>query len=85
MAGAVTQDLMTQRVSPAEQGQLQGANNSSRSIAGLIGPGIFAGIFAHLLDRESGAPFLLAALLLVVAAGVSWVVTASLRTGGQRP
>jgi DHA1 family tetracycline resistance protein-like MFS transporter len=56
IAGAVTRDLMTQRVSPAEQGQLQGANNSSRSIAGLIGPGIFAGIFAHLLDSEPGAP-----------------------------
>ncbi len=85
IAGAVTQDLMAQMVSPAEQGQLQGANNSSRSIAGLIGPGIFAAIFAHLLDQEPCAPFLLAALLLVVAAGVSGVVTASLPTGDQRP
>jgi MFS transporter, DHA1 family, tetracycline resistance protein len=85
IAGAATQDLMTQRVSSAEQGQLQGANNSSRSIAGLIGPGIFAGIFAHLLDREPGAPFFLAALLLVAAAGVSWVVMASLPAGDQRP
>jgi DHA1 family tetracycline resistance protein-like MFS transporter len=80
IAGAVIQDLMSVRVSAAEQGQLQGANNSSRSIAGMIGPGVFAAIFAYLLDWAPGAPFFVAALLLVAAATVSWIVTASLQT-----
>jgi DHA1 family tetracycline resistance protein-like MFS transporter len=76
VVGPSLQDLMSRRVSPSEQGQLQGANSSSRSIAGLIGPAIFSLTFAHLLVWLPGAPFLLAALLLVVAAGVTLVVTA---------
>ena len=63
------QDMMSRRVSPSEQGQLQGANSSSRSIAGLIGPAIFTATFAWLIHWLPGAPFLLAALLLVAAAG----------------
>jgi DHA1 family tetracycline resistance protein-like MFS transporter len=67
---------MSRRVSESQQGQLQGANSSSRSITGLIGPAIFTTTFAWLLGWLPGAPFLLAALLLVVAAGVTWLVTA---------
>jgi DHA1 family tetracycline resistance protein-like MFS transporter len=67
-------DLMSRRVSESEQGQLQGANSSSRSITGLIGPAIFTTSFAWLLGWLPGAPFLLAALLLLAAAGVTWVV-----------
>jgi DHA1 family tetracycline resistance protein-like MFS transporter len=69
-------DMMSQRVSPSEQGQLQGANSSSRSVTGLIGPAIFSATFAWLLAWLPGAPFLLAALLLVVAAALTWFVTA---------
>ena len=68
-------DLMSRRVSESEQGQLQGANSSARSITGLIGPAIFTTTFAWLLGWLPGAPFLLAALLLLAAAGVTWVVT----------
>ena len=66
---------MSRLVSPSEQGQLQGANSSSRSVTGLVAPGIFTGIFAWLLSPLPGAPFLLAAVLLLAAAGVSWAVT----------
>ncbi|HEX9558534.1 MAG TPA: tetracycline resistance MFS efflux pump, partial [Reyranella sp.] len=76
VVGPSLQDMMTRRVSPSEQGQLQGANSSSRSVAGLVGPGIFTATFAYLIDWLPGAPFLLAAFLLVAAAGVTWVVTA---------
>ena len=76
VVGPSLQEMMTRRVSPSEQGQLQGANSSSRSVAGLIGPGIFTATFAYLIDWLPGAPFLLAAFLLVAAAGVTWVVTA---------
>jgi DHA1 family tetracycline resistance protein-like MFS transporter len=67
---------MSGRVSPSEQGQLQGAISASRSLAGLIGPAIFTTTFAWLLHGLPGAPFLLAALLLVAAAVGGWMVTA---------
>ena len=69
-------DMMSRRVSPSEQGQLQGANSASRSVTGLIGPAIFSAPFAWLLAWLPGAPFLLAALLLAAAASLTWFVTA---------
>jgi DHA1 family tetracycline resistance protein-like MFS transporter len=75
LSGPALQEMMSRLVSPSEQGQLQGANNSSRSITGLIGPALFSGTFAWLLGWLPGAPFLLAAALLVAAAGVGWLVT----------
>jgi DHA1 family tetracycline resistance protein-like MFS transporter len=76
VVGPSLQDMMSRRVSPSEQGQLQGANSSARSIAGLIGPGLFTATFAYMIGWLPGAPFLLAALLLMLAAGVTWVATA---------
>ena len=75
LAGPAIQEMTSRLVSPSEQGQLQGAYSSSRSITGLFGPGLFTGIFAWLPGFLPGAPFLLAAAILVGAAGVSWAVT----------
>ena len=75
LAGPALQEMMSRLVSPSEQGQLQGANNSSRSITGLLAPALFTGIFAWLLGWLPGAPFLLAAVLLMAAAWVGWLVT----------
>ena len=60
--------IMSRQVSPSEQGQLQGANASIQSIANLIGPGIFALLFAYAIGagrdwNVPGAPYLLAAVL----------------------
>ena len=38
--------LISQRVGPSEQGQVQGANSSIMGIAGMIGPGLFTTVFA---------------------------------------
>jgi len=75
LSGPALQEMMSRLVSPSQQGQLQGANNSSHSITGLIGPALFSGTFAWLLGWLPGAPFLLAAVLLLAAAGASWLVT----------
>jgi DHA1 family tetracycline resistance protein-like MFS transporter len=73
------QQMMTRRVGPSEQGQLQGANSSVMGIAGLLGPGLFTLTFAWFLRPHTwqlpGAPFLLASLLMVIALGVAWKVT----------
>jgi DHA1 family tetracycline resistance protein-like MFS transporter len=79
LAGPALQDMMSRRVSPSEQGQLQGASNSLRSLTGLLGPGIFTAVFAYLIDGLPGAPFLLAAAMLVAAAVAAGMVTAASR------
>jgi DHA1 family tetracycline resistance protein-like MFS transporter len=78
--GPSAQGLMTRRVLPTEQGQLQGAMMGLRSLSGLISPAIFSFTFATFIGVRSdlhlpGAPFLLAALLLVAAFSLAWRVT----------
>src|SRR6266849_4066340 len=66
------QGMMTHRVSEREQGELQGAIQSLRSIAFVIGPFLFSGIFAWFINPKHsfyvpGAPYYLAAVLLFTA------------------
>jgi DHA1 family tetracycline resistance protein-like MFS transporter len=77
--------LMSQHVSPSEQGQLQGANSCIQSLANLVAPVIFAYLFAYVIGagrdwNMPGAPFLLAAVLLVAAAGTAWYATRAVIT-----
>ena len=72
--------LMTRCINPSEQGQLQGANSSLMGITGLVGPGLFTLTFATFIGERAdlhlpGAPFLLAATLLLLAAAIAWRVT----------
>jgi len=76
-AGPAMQSLMTQRVSASEQGLLQGANAALIGITGMIGPIMFSLTYAHFIDVDNaihlpGAPFLLAAVLMSVAAVIAW-------------
>ncbi len=51
------QGLMTQRVSPSEQGQLQGANQSLAGLASMIGPSLFGLPFSWAVDHpQYGVP-----------------------------
>lgn len=64
------QSIMSRKASPSEQGQLQGAINSLRGIAGLLGPGIFTYIFSESIStgiHTPGTPFYTAAAMLLVA------------------
>lgn len=66
------QGMMTHRVSEREQGELQGAIGSLRSLSFLIGPGLFSWTFAFFIDPKRsfqipGAPWFLAAGLLFIA------------------
>ena len=66
------QGMMTHRVSEREQGELQGAIQSLRSIAFVIGPYLFSGIFAWFINPKraihvAGAPYYFAAALLFAA------------------
>ncbi len=80
LAGPAILTMMTRRVSVSEQGQLQGALTSLTGIANMIGPAIFAVVFAYSIGAGRdwnlpGAAFLLAGLMLLAAAFVSWHAT----------
>ena len=66
------QSMMTHRVSEREQGELQGALQSMRSITFIIGPLLFLRVFSWFIDPKHGlhlpgAPYYLAAALLFAA------------------
>lgn len=80
LAGPSSQSLMTRLVSVSEQGELQGALGAVRSLAMLIGPGLFAFTFATFIDSRRavpipGAPWFLAGAILMSALFVARVVT----------
>jgi DHA1 family tetracycline resistance protein-like MFS transporter len=80
--GPSAQGLMTRRVKPNEQGALQGALTSIAGLTGIVGPAIFSETFAVSISsgREwhvPGAPYLLAALILLVAIAVAWRATSA--------
>jgi DHA1 family tetracycline resistance protein-like MFS transporter len=84
LAGPSVQTLMTRRVGPSEQGQLQGSLGSLMGIAGLIGPAVFTETFAYFIGPRSdwhlpGAPLLLASLMLLTGAILAWRTTGSHR------
>lgn len=77
LAAPSTQALITRQVGADVQGRIQGALMSLVSMAGIIGPGIFAGSFGWFIGPNApvhlpGVPFLIAALLLGVALVIAW-------------
>jgi MFS transporter, DHA1 family, tetracycline resistance protein len=79
-AWPAAQSLMSRKASPSEQGQLQGAINSLRGIAGLIGPGIFTYIFSRSIGvglHIPGAPFYTAAAMLLISLALAQRAAAS--------
>jgi len=74
------QGLMTRRVGPSEQGQLQGINGSLMGLTGVIGPTLFTLIFAFFIGTQApinlpGAPFLLSAFLMIASLLLALKVT----------
>src|SRR6267143_2246710 len=83
-AAPALQSFMTRRVSPSEQGELQGANASIAGLTGAIGPILFGLVYAAAIgfrDRFDllGLPFLLAAVLMLASAALAARVTRASR------
>jgi DHA1 family tetracycline resistance protein-like MFS transporter len=83
IAAPAIQSLMSRDVDPTSQGKLQGAINSIRALTGMIGPIIFTQVFAVAISTTSaihfpGAPYFLAALLLICSLLLATYVTRKL-------
>ncbi len=89
LATPCMQSFMTRLVRPDEQGRLQGAMTGLTSIAGLIGPALFATPFAfatmpaHKATALIGLPFYLAGALMLVSMIMAWQVTRAPRPAAQ--
>ncbi|MCI2244553.1 TCR/Tet family MFS transporter [Xanthomonas sp. PPL568] len=75
VAGPAAQAIVTRHVGADAQGRIQGALMSLVSLAGVIGPLLYAWVFAAFIGPRAllhfpGVPWLLAALLL----GSGWIV-----------
>ena len=69
MCGPALQSVITKNVPPNEQGELQGTLVSLVSATSIIGPPVMTGLFSYCTQDDapfqfSGAPFLLASILL---------------------
>ncbi len=78
--------LISQRVGPSEQGQVQGANSSIMGIAGMLGPGLFTSVFAWSIREGAGwhlpgLPFLIASAMFALAGILAWHATRHSPTG----
>ncbi|HET8897658.1 MAG TPA: TCR/Tet family MFS transporter [Rhodanobacteraceae bacterium] len=91
LAGPPAQSMMTHLVDPSEQGRLQGALTSLASLAGIFGPALFANLFALFISDHASVPhlpgvaFVLAALLLAVAALLALRVTRGMAPAAPAP
>lgn len=72
VAWPAAQSIMSRAAGAGEQGQLQGAINSLRGLAGLIGPYLFTAVFVRSIAPRAmlpyaGMPFFLASALVAAA------------------
>lgn len=77
LAAPATQSLITRQVGAEVQGRIQGALMSLVSLAGILGPAIFSVSFGYFIGKDApvhlpGAPWLLAALLLLGGVLIAW-------------
>ncbi len=80
------QGLMSKNADPDQQGELQGAITSTRSVAVILSPIVMTRVFAFATDPTApfflpGAPFLVSALLMALCALTLW----KLRTPDNTP
>ncbi len=80
IAGPALQAIISGRIPPNEQGELQGALTSLMSATSIVGPVLMTSLFYYFTNKSSpvqfaGAPFVLGAVLLIIS---TWLAKRSL-------
>ncbi len=80
IAGPALQAIISARIPPNEQGELQGALTSLMSATSIVGPVLMTSLFYYFTNKSSpvqfaGAPFVLGAVLLIIS---TWLAKRSL-------
>ncbi|MBK7171775.1 MAG: TCR/Tet family MFS transporter [Bacteroidales bacterium] len=73
IANPALQSIISNQVPSNEQGELQGALTSLMSVTSIIGPVLMTGLFSYFTTKNApiyfpGAPFMMAAILIVLSA-----------------
>ncbi|MDP4276941.1 MAG: TCR/Tet family MFS transporter [Bacteroidota bacterium] len=89
IADPAAQSIISNEVPANEQGELQGALTSLRSITSIIGPVLMTTLFSHFTAKSAsvyfpGAPFMMAAVLILVSILLAKKTLGSLRVPTQR-
>ena len=85
LIGAPLQSIASREIQPNEQGQLQGALSSLRSMVTLVTPGLYTATFALFVGPLAGlglpgAPYVLSAIFMVASAAVLMRYATTLRS-----
>ena len=77
IAGPALQSIISGKVPPSEQGELQGALTSLMSATSIVGPVLMTSLFYYFTKESSpvqfaGAPFILGAILLIISTFLAW-------------
>jgi DHA1 family tetracycline resistance protein-like MFS transporter len=88
--GPAAQGIATRRVGRAHQGALQGALASIQMTTGIVGPMLFAEVFARSIDQtrgwnSPGVPYVLSAVMLVVALALAIKVAHTPNPAASQP
>lgn len=84
IANPAIQGIISNQVPDNEQGELQGALTSLMSVTSIVGPLLMTGLFSFFTAKSApvyfpGAPFMMAALLVLVSAILARKTLSSLR------
>jgi MFS transporter, DHA1 family, tetracycline resistance protein len=85
VAGPAVQSVISEQVTPSEQGELQGIITSIMSLTSIIGPLIMNNLFAYFSHPDAlvnfpGAPFFAGGILMVISVVLSIKPLRQLRT-----
>jgi len=77
IAGPAMQAVISSKVDPTEQGEIQGTLSSLMSASTIIGPPLMSTVFYYFTDKEApfkfaGAPFVLGAFLMLVSTAIAY-------------
>lgn len=77
ISGPALQSVVSEKVSPSEQGEIQGTLTSIMSASSIIGPPMMSSVFYYFTHKSApfqfaGAPFVLGGFLILISLGIAY-------------